>query len=150
MHSCVIMSSFSSHNVSTCSSIHINMSWIICIPIAYSIYMYYVIRLRPLFILIIFRPNIFEWQFQNHCAKKFDGALRKPTSFYVRIRLTQTPNIEILSLKIGRKPCGRLWRLYRVACFSEFALRSISEISSCLLGRDSEYVIIVNMWLSNM
>ena len=40
---------------------------------------------------------------RNHCAKKLVGALRKLTSFiYVRIHLTQTPNLEILSLKIDR------------------------------------------------
>ena len=37
--------------------------------------------LRPLFILRIVRPRIFESKFRNHCAKKLDGALRKPTSF---------------------------------------------------------------------
>ena len=37
--------------------------------------------LRPFFILRIVRPIIFESKFRNHCAKKLDGALRKPTSF---------------------------------------------------------------------
>ena len=37
--------------------------------------------LRPFFILIIVRPRIFESKFRDHCAKKLDGALRKPTSF---------------------------------------------------------------------
>ena len=37
--------------------------------------------LRPIFIRIIVRPRIFESKFRNHCAKKLDGALRKPTSF---------------------------------------------------------------------
>ena len=38
-------------------------------------------ELRPIFILRILRPRIFESKFRNHCAKKLDGALRKPTSF---------------------------------------------------------------------
>ena len=37
--------------------------------------------IRPIFILRIFRPRIFESKFRDHCAKKLDGALRKPTSF---------------------------------------------------------------------
>ena len=36
---------------------------------------------RPIFILRILRPRIFESKVWNHCAKKLDGALRKPTSF---------------------------------------------------------------------
>ena len=38
-------------------------------------------HIRPIFILIIFRPRIFESKFRSHCANKFDGALRKSTSF---------------------------------------------------------------------
>ena len=38
-------------------------------------------NIRPLFILRIVRPRIFESEFRNHCAKKLVGALRKPTSF---------------------------------------------------------------------
>ena len=34
---------------------------------------------RPIFILIIVRPRIFESKFRNYCAKKLDGALRKST-----------------------------------------------------------------------
>ena len=37
-------------------------------------------HLRPNVVLIIFRPRIFESKFRDHCAKKLDGALRKPTS----------------------------------------------------------------------
>ena len=37
--------------------------------------------LRPFVIQIIVRPKIFESKLCNHCAKKLDGALRKPTSF---------------------------------------------------------------------
>ena len=36
---------------------------------------------RPLLILTIVRPRIFESKFRNHCAKKLDGALRTSTSF---------------------------------------------------------------------
>ena len=36
---------------------------------------------RPFVILRILRPRIFESNFRDHCAKKLDGALRKPTSF---------------------------------------------------------------------
>ena len=35
---------------------------------------------RPFFILRIVRPRIVESTFRNHCAKKLDGAPRKPTS----------------------------------------------------------------------
>ena len=38
-------------------------------------------RLRPIFILRILRPRIFESKFRNHCAKKSVGALRKSTYF---------------------------------------------------------------------
>ena len=37
--------------------------------------------LRPIVILRISRPRIFESKFRDHCAKKLDGALRKSTSF---------------------------------------------------------------------
>ena len=37
--------------------------------------------IRLIFKLRIVRPRIFESKFRNHCAKKLDGALRKPTSF---------------------------------------------------------------------
>ena len=37
--------------------------------------------IRPIFILRILRPRIFESKFRNHCTKKLDGALRKSTSF---------------------------------------------------------------------
>ena len=60
--------------------------------------------MRPFFILRIVRPRIFESTFRNRCAKELDGALRKPTSFVLRICSTQTPNREILSLKFGRTP----------------------------------------------
>ena len=40
-----------------------------------------VLHIRPFVILRIVRPRIFESKFRNHCAKKLDGALRKPTSF---------------------------------------------------------------------
>ena len=36
---------------------------------------------RPFVILRIVRPRIFESNLSHHCAKKWDGALRKPTSF---------------------------------------------------------------------
>ena len=36
---------------------------------------------RPFVILRIVRPRILESKLWNHCAKKLDGALRKPTSF---------------------------------------------------------------------
>ena len=36
---------------------------------------------RPFVILRIVRLKIFESKFRNHCAKKVDGALRKPASF---------------------------------------------------------------------
>ena len=39
------------------------------------------VKVRPFFILGIFRPIMFESKLENHCAKKLDGALRKPTSF---------------------------------------------------------------------
>ena len=58
--------------------------------------------LRPIFILRIVGLRIFESKFRNRCAKKLDGALRKSHLLCVRICLTQTPNLEILSLKIGR------------------------------------------------
>ena len=35
--------------------------------------------IRPLFILRIVRPRIFESKFRSHSAKKLDGALRKST-----------------------------------------------------------------------
>ena len=40
-----------------------------------------IILVLPNFTLRIVRPRIFESKFRNHCAKKLDGALRKPTSF---------------------------------------------------------------------
>ena len=40
--------------------------------------------IRPFLILMIVRPRIFESKFRDHCAKKLDGALRKPTSFVER------------------------------------------------------------------
>ena len=57
--------------------------------------------IRPIFILRLVGPRIVESRFRNHSAKKLDGALRKSTSFVLRICLTQTPTLEILSLKIG-------------------------------------------------
>ena len=45
------------------------------------IYVYISIYIRPLFMLRIVRPRIFESKFRNHCAKKLVCALRKPTSF---------------------------------------------------------------------
>ena len=39
------------------------------------------VEIRPIFIIRIVRPRIFESTFWNHCAKKLDGALRKSTSF---------------------------------------------------------------------
>ena len=37
--------------------------------------------IRPIFILRILRPRIFESKFRDHCTKNLDGALRQPTSF---------------------------------------------------------------------
>ena len=39
------------------------------------------IAIHSIFTLIIVRPRIVESTFRNYCAKKLDGALRKPTSF---------------------------------------------------------------------
>ena len=39
------------------------------------------LAVRPIFILRILRPRIFESKFRDHCAKKLEGALRKSTSF---------------------------------------------------------------------
>ena len=60
------------------------------------------LTVRSIFILRIVRPRIFESTFRNHCAKNLDGALRRFHLLRLRICLTQTPNLEILSLKIGR------------------------------------------------
>ena len=38
-------------------------------------------NLRPIFILRIVRPRIFESEFRNYCAKQLDGALRKSIAF---------------------------------------------------------------------
>ena len=46
----------------------------------FSIGIYFLGRVRPFFILRMSRPRIFESKFRNQCAKKLDGALRKPTS----------------------------------------------------------------------
>ena len=38
--------------------------------------------IRPFVIRIIVRPRIFESEFRHHCAKKLDGALRKPPPLF--------------------------------------------------------------------
>ena len=65
--------------VKTTTSIFDVRSWNMVKTFLFNIQSWMIVR--PIFILRILRPRIFESTFRNHCAKKLDGALRKSTSF---------------------------------------------------------------------
>ena len=61
--------------------------------------------IRPFVILRILRPRIFESKFRDHCAKKLDGALRKPTSFFKNLF---DSNSKIIDSWFENWPCSLL------------------------------------------
>ena len=58
-------------------------------------------RVRPIFTLRIVRPRISEPKLWNHCAKKLDGTLRKPTSFVWEFVWLKFHNYRFLVWKLA-------------------------------------------------